>query len=151
MAKNCGNCYNFIFEKRYSHLICGGFCSEKHSEIRCACSPDTQCEKWVYSGAKTCRRQECAFFLLGCPLEPDDKFNVPNGNKKDDYYNGKSCLNHIENFFAFHEFLSPYENFYIGNIIKYLWRYKKKNGVKDLEKAKQYLDYLINEQKRGRK
>lgn len=67
---------------------------------------------------------------------------------KNEYYNGRSCLNHIENFFAFHLFLSPYEIFYIGNIIKYLWRYKKKNGVKDLEKAKQYLEFLIEEQKR---
>ena len=30
-----------------------------------------------------------------------------------------------------------------GNIIKYISRYKNKGGVKDLEKAKQYLDFLI--------
>ena len=32
-----------------------------------------------------------------------------------------------------------------GNIIKYLWRYRYKNGVQDLEKAKWYLDKLIRE------
>ena len=26
MVKNCGNCYNFKFETRYSHTICGGYC-----------------------------------------------------------------------------------------------------------------------------
>lgn len=31
-----------------------------------------------------------------------------------------------------------------GNIIKYVSRYKEKNGVEDLEKAKWYLDNLIN-------
>ena len=30
-----------------------------------------------------------------------------------------------------------------GNIIKYIVRYKLKNGVQDLEKARDYLDRLI--------
>jgi hypothetical protein len=30
-----------------------------------------------------------------------------------------------------------------GNIIKYVTRHKEKNGVKDLEKAKHYIDKLI--------
>ena len=31
-----------------------------------------------------------------------------------------------------------------GNIIKYISRYKNKNGLEDLKKAKHYLDILIN-------
>ena len=31
----------------------------------------------------------------------------------------------------------------IGNIIKYLCRYKKKNGVQDLKKAKHYIEMLL--------
>lgn len=31
-----------------------------------------------------------------------------------------------------------------GNIIKYLSRYDRKNGVEDLKKAKQYIDFLID-------
>ena len=30
-----------------------------------------------------------------------------------------------------------------GNIIKYIMRHKKKNGIQDLEKAKHYLEILI--------
>jgi len=30
-----------------------------------------------------------------------------------------------------------------GNIIKYVTRYKQKNGLEDLLKAKDYLEYLI--------
>ena len=30
-----------------------------------------------------------------------------------------------------------------GNIIKYVWRYEGKNGVEDLEKARWYLNRLI--------
>jgi len=34
-------------------------------------------------------------------------------------------------------------DFYEGNIIKYLLRYKDKNWLEDLKKAKHYLDKLI--------
>ena len=36
-----------------------------------------------------------------------------------------------------------------GNVIKYIYRYKKKNGIEDLKKAKVYIEKLIsiNEQK----
>lgn len=34
--------------------------------------------------------------------------------------------------------------FYLqGNIMKYVWRYRYKNGLEDLEKARWYLDKLI--------
>jgi hypothetical protein len=31
-----------------------------------------------------------------------------------------------------------------GNIIKYITRYKDKNGIEDLQKAKHYIELLIN-------
>ena len=34
-------------------------------------------------------------------------------------------------------------DFFEGNIVKYVTRWKHKNGVEDLLKAKQYLDKLI--------
>ena len=43
-------------------------------------------------------------------------------------------------------------NFLQGNIIKYVVRYKEKNGLEDLNKAKEYLDRLIEEElKKSRK
>lgn len=33
--------------------------------------------------------------------------------------------------------------FYSGNVIKYMMRFRDKNGLEDLEKAKHYLDVLI--------
>lgn len=33
--------------------------------------------------------------------------------------------------------------FHVGNVIKYVARYKHKNGLEDLKKAKWYLDRLI--------
>ena len=37
-----------------------------------------------------------------------------------------------------------FEYYLQGNIMKYLWRYRYKNGVEDLEKALWYLKKLIN-------
>jgi hypothetical protein len=36
-----------------------------------------------------------------------------------------------------------YEYYLQGNIIKYLWRYRYKNGIEDLKKAQFYLNRLI--------
>lgn len=35
-------------------------------------------------------------------------------------------------------------SFYEGNIVKYVCRYKKKDGLKDLLKARDYLNQLID-------
>lgn len=32
-----------------------------------------------------------------------------------------------------------------GNALKYLWRWKRKNGVEDLKKARWYIERLIQE------
>lgn len=39
-------------------------------------------------------------------------------------------------------------NFCEGNIVKYITRYKEKNGLEDLEKTGQYLDFLIEDYKK---
>ena len=38
-----------------------------------------------------------------------------------------------------------YEYYLQGNIMKYLWRYRYKNGTEDLKKAQWYLSKLIEE------
>jgi len=38
-------------------------------------------------------------------------------------------------------------SFFEGNIVKYITRWKDKNGIEDLYKAKQYLDKLIDLEK----
>ena len=42
-----------------------------------------------------------------------------------------------------------YEYYLQGNIMKYLWRYRYKNGTEDLEKAQWYLSKLIEEVEGG--
>jgi len=66
--------------------------------------------------------------------EPVDMVNNP------PHYNkyGVECLDAIRSATG-----EGYEYYLQGNIIKYLWRYRYKNGVEDLEKAKFYLDKMI--------
>lgn len=40
-------------------------------------------------------------------------------------------------------------DFLQGNVIKYVMRYKDKNGLEDLEKAKVYIDFMIQKVKTG--
>ena len=37
-----------------------------------------------------------------------------------------------------------FQSYCAGNVIKYVWRYRYKNGVEDLKKAKVYLDWLLD-------
>lgn len=41
--------------------------------------------------------------------------------------------------------LTGIEAFCVGNAIKYLWRFKQKNGVQDLDKAVWYIERLRQE------
>ena len=38
-----------------------------------------------------------------------------------------------------------FEGYLVGNVIKYVSRYRHKNGVEDLKKARVYLNWLIEE------
>lgn len=70
-------------------------------------------------------------------------------NLRPEYYfrNGKDLLDH------FKEMFSPemYTGFLTGNVIKYVIRWQGKNGLEDLNKAKVYLDKLIDYAKQGDK
>ena len=50
----------------------------------------------------------------------------------------------IETIDALEAMLTDGFDYYLqGNIVKYLWRYRYKNGVEDLKKAQWYLNKLI--------
>lgn len=57
------------------------------------------------------------------------------------HYHGDNCMIAIE---EVTQDLTGGEAFCTGNVIKYLWRWKQKNGVEDLKKARWYLDRLIS-------
>ena len=58
------------------------------------------------------------------------------------YNNGKvECIEAIEAASTKEEL----EGYLRGNVLKYVWRFRYKDNVKDLHKAKWYLEKLINE------
>ena len=63
---------------------------------------------------------------------------------------GMECIDAIKA--AVSDITDPFEAYCTGNIIKYIWRWNDKNGVEDLNKAKQYADIIIGyrEGKEGR-
>lgn len=67
--------------------------------------------------------------------EVDDKVNKPN------HYANFSieCIDAMQAMLSREEFIG----YLRGNIFKYLWRYKLKNGVEDLKKAQWYQNKLI--------
>ena len=72
------------------------------------------------------------------PIESEDHDNV----KRPSHYQGKvECIDGIESATAGSNGI---ESFCTGNAIKYLYRWKKKNGIEDLKKAKWYIDKIIS-------
>lgn len=61
-----------------------------------------------------------------------------------DHYKTNSGLETIDVIEAFTDGLNGIEAVDTANIIKYICRWKKKNGLEDLKKAKWYLEHLIN-------
>lgn len=61
------------------------------------------------------------------------------------HYQGKNGLEAIKVVEGFMGDLSGMSSYYWGNSMKYLLRFQKKNGLEDLKKAKQHLEWLIKE------
>lgn len=65
-----------------------------------------------------------------------------------------SCPSHYDSEIQPKDFMKSnftseeYEGFLKGNIIKYVSRYKQKDGIKDLKKAIDYLNWLIEHEER---
>lgn len=47
------------------------------------------------------------------------------------------------------ELMTPIEGYYTGQVLKYIVRWKRKNGLEDLKKARWYLDRLIHKFEEG--
>lgn len=60
------------------------------------------------------------------------------------HYQSATGLEVIDVIEAFTSELTGIEAVCTGNVLKYICRWKKKNGLQDLEKTKWYLDKLID-------
>lgn len=76
------------------------------------------------------------------PVMKHSEFGVDNVNHPK-HYISKNGIETIDVIQAFTEDLNGIEAIDTGNIVKYISRWKKKNGLEDLKKARWYLDHLI--------
>lgn len=66
------------------------------------------------------------------------------------HYQTKNGLETIDVIEAFTEDLTGAEAIHTGNVIKYICRWKHKNGLEDLKKARWYLNRLIIHEEKKR-
>ena len=73
-------------------------------------------------------------YRLGQEMDASDNVNSPS------HYNqaGIECIDAIKASLG-----DGYQDYCKGNVMKYLWRYKYKNGIEDLKKAQWYLNSMI--------
>lgn len=65
------------------------------------------------------------------------------------HYKNESGLEAIDVIDAFTKGLEGIEAFDMGNVVKYIFRWKSKNGLQDLKKAQWYLNHLIEHVEKG--
>ncbi|MGQ7332567.1 DUF3310 domain-containing protein [Streptococcus suis] len=68
---------------------------------------------------------------------------------KPKHYQGKYGMEALDVVKNFIWDLAGERAYYWGNVIKYLLRFQQKNGVEDLKKARQNLDWLIETEERN--
>ena len=66
------------------------------------------------------------------------------------HYKAKNGMEVIDVIEAFTANLNGYEASHTANVIKYICRWKEKNGLEDLKKAQWYLDRLIKNIEEGK-
>lgn len=107
---------------------------EKEKRISCGCtnSQDHKVKYVDYSKLKGSSNYESQDQMVSHPS----------------HYQSKNGIETIDVIEAFTEDLEGIEAVDTANVIKYISRWKKKNGVQDLEKAMWYLQHLINHTKK---
>ena len=92
----------------------------------------------IFENVNTANAQWMQLSSITNKVEPADNVNHPQ------HYQSKSGLETIDVIEAFTEDLVGGEATNTGNVLKYMCRWKSKNGLEDLKKARWYLDRLIS-------
>lgn len=91
----------------------------------------------IFENVNTANAQWMQLSSITNKVEPADNVNHPQ------HYQSKSGLETIDVIEAFTEDLVGGEATNTGNVLKYMCRWKSKNGLEDLKKARWYLNRLI--------
>jgi len=113
---------------------------KKYNLSECAPFDKQTCDDFNFINKKTPDSNMLSHAINELPTKKSDPVNSPT------HYVGKiECIDYLR------DKLTPAEftGFCIGNVLKYCSRWRKKDGVQDLHKAKVYLEWAIeNEEKK---
>ena len=100
-----------------------------------------------------------------CPVAmPGEAIEIPQGITLEEYFANLNKLHDKEETVQskqvggthYQKEIQPWDiisvwglDYWAGDVVKYILRYKYKNGVEDLKKAKHYLEYLIERTENG--
>ena len=79
--------------------------------------------------------EACEFFISAYETTPPDNVKHPSHYCQ----GGIECIKAIEASMTPEEF----QGYCKGNVMKYVWRFREKNGLEDLKKAQVYLGWMI--------
>lgn len=95
------------------------------------------------------RPEEFYKYISKANLDPDGAIGMPvdgfDNVTKPKHYQGKYGLEAMDVVDNFIGDLVGKQAYCWGNVVKYLLRFQQKNGLEDLKKARQHLDWLIEE------
>lgn len=92
---------------------------------------------------KIIQRPDEPYYYVMFPVIEEITPKDPNVDHPDHYHSRKTGMETIDIMEMICEDLTGSEAIYMSNIVKYISRWKKKNGIEDLKKAKWYLNRLI--------
>lgn len=102
--------------------------------------------------------QECRFPCPATEVGPDGKIRLKNALPRERQTRGEKDISGSDPISPMHYRVHPsgiecitiaeHFPFNLGNVIKYVWRHEGKNGLEDLRKARQYLDFEITRRER---
>lgn len=84
-----------------------------------------------------------------CPHHTIEVENAPDNVNHPGHY----CQGGIECIKAIEASMSPeeFQGYCKGNVMKYIWRFREKNGLEDLKKAQVYLGWMIESKEKQEK
>lgn len=109
---------------------------------------DGESNRYSFKPSINCRDPDESYRMMDIQfIRNDEKTPDPSNNVNHPSHYNQGGMEVWDVIKAFTSDLNGTEAFYAGNVIKYVLRWNHKNGIEDLEKAKVYIDKLIESRK----
>lgn len=136
LVQNSGKNGDIFCKEKLDELVCGGNIDEFLEKTKAVKRENRGEFNDILDGLKPCDARKSVADGGSAACENDNVSHPKHYQSS----NGVECIDAIE---AATEDLTGLEAVCTANVLKYIWRWKRKNGLEDLKKARWYLDKLI--------